>query len=530
MGLHGCQIIAGRTVARPSSTFFGCNPATGERTTPPIHQATTADVEEALEAADAAFDEYRHEDPARVASFLDAIADEWMSLGDALLDQARAETALPAARLAGERTRMVNQTRLFAELVRERSWVDARIDHGDPARQPAPKPDVRRMLQPIGPVVVFGASNFPFAISVGGGDTVSALAVGCPVVVKAHRSHPGTGEMIGSAIASAARRTGVPAGVFGLLHGTSHDVGLALVRHPLTRAVAFTGSQAGGRALFETAVSRPDPIPVYAEMGSTNPVFVLPGAMAARGDQIARGYVQSVTLGTGQFCTNPGILLAVDGPSLAPFADAISVAARAVQPSTMLNRGICEAFHGGIERLRSTPGVKLLGESSIGADRRHTQASCSIFRTELATLDSRPELWDEIFGPASIVVSCPSSAELERVARRLHGHLTASIHGAEDELKANMALVRALQRKVGRIVFNGFPTGIEVCSAMHHGGPYPATTDPHFTSIGTASIERFVQPVCYQDFPQSALPPELGDDNPRGIWRLVDGRRQAGAK
>jgi alpha-ketoglutaric semialdehyde dehydrogenase len=528
MALQGQQIIGGRFVAQGPATFFGRNPATGEPTTPPIHEATPAEVDEAMRTADAAFEEYRVVAAERGAAFLEAIAEEWMTLGDTLVEQAHAETALSMGRLTSERARMVNQARLFAELVREGSWVDARIDHADPNRQPAPKPDVRRMLQPIGPIVVFGASNFPFGIGVGGSDTIAALAVGCPVVAKGHRGHPGTCELIGHAIVTAAEQTGVPVGVFGMLHGAGRDMGQALARHPLTKAVAFTGSQAAGRALFDTAASRRDPIPVYAEMGSTNPVFVLPKAMAERGAQIAEGYIQSVTLGTGQFCTNPGVLLAVEGPALGTFLDAIARNAQAIAPSTMLTTGICEAFHGGFDRVRATPGVSILGQSAAATDRSRSQAPCAIFKTDLTTLEAQPQLWDEVFGPASIVIVCPTVSGLAGVARRLHGHLTASIHGTAAELEASADLVRLLERRVGRVVFNGFPTGIEVCSAMHHGGPYPATTDEHFTSIGTASIERFVRPICYQGFTQAALPLELRDDNPRGIWRLVDGRRTKG--
>lgn len=525
MDLHGCQIIAGRPVAAGPGTFQGRNPVTGEPATPPVHEATGAEVDAALVAADAAFDEYRRMGSGGIAAFLEAVADEWTALGDALLLQAQAETALPMGRLTGERARMVNQARMFAALAREGSWVDARIDHADPGRRPLPKPDVRRRLEPIGPVAVFGASNFPFAISVGGGDTVSALAAGCPVVAKAHPGHPGTSEMLGRAIVAAAQKSDVPAGVFGMVQGRGHEVGLALVRHPLTRVVAFTGSQAGGRALFDAAASRPDPIPVCAEMGSTNPVFVLPGAMAERGEAIAAGYVQSVTLGTGQFCTNPGVLLAVEGTALHTFLEQVASAASAVAPSSMLNEGTCRAFHGGLERVRRTPGVAVLGESGRPADQARCEAGCSILTAPLATLEARPELWDEVFGPVSIVIVCGGTADLVRVANGLQGHLTASVHATEAELGENRGLIAALERRVGRLVFNGYPTGIEVCPAMHHGGPWPATTDVRYTSIGTAAIERFVRPVCYQDFPQSALPAELRDDNPRGIWRLVDGVR-----
>ncbi len=524
MQLHGRQLIGDETSADGATTFLGRNPASGEATTPPVHEATLAEVDRALRLAESAFDGYRALGPERIGRFLEAITEEWMALGDELLATAHAETALPLPRLTGERARMVAQTRLFAEIIREGSWVAARIDRGDPGRQPQPKPDVRRMLQPTGPVVVFGAGNFPFATSVGGGDTVAALAVGCPVVAKAHPGHPGTSERIGRAIVAAAEKSGLPEGVFSMLHGAGTEVGLALVRHPLTRVVAFTGSLAGGRALFDTAAARPEPIPVYAEMGSVNPVFVLPGAMAARGAEIAVGYVQSVTLGTGQFCTNPGMLLAVEGPQMSAFLEAVAANARAVAVGTMLHDGIARSFHAGVERLRRTEGVRLLGASSVAPDASRPQAACTIFATEIETLDASPQLWDEVFGPASVVVRCTNAGELERVARGLRGHLTASVHGTPEDLAAHRGLVRVLERKVGRIVFNGFPTGIEVCRAMHHGGPYPASTDPHFTSIGGASIDRFVRPICFQGFPQQALPVELRDRNERGIWRMVDGR------
>jgi len=525
MELHGRQIIAGTTSAEGGRTFLGRNPATGQVTTPPIHEASLAEVDRALQLADAAFDAYRGLGPERAAAFLEAIAQAWLDLGDALLEQAHAETALPLARLTGERGRMVNQARLFAALVREGSWLDACIDHADPARQPAPKPDVRRMLAPVGPVVVFGASNFPLAISVGGTDTVAALAAGCPVVAKAHPAHPGTCELVAGALVAAARKCGIPPGVFSMVHGTTNDVGLALVRHPLTRVVAFTGSLAGGRALFDAAVARPEPIPVYAEMGSTNPVFVLPGAMATRGAQIAGDYIQSVTLGVGQFCTNPGVLLGVSGAAMTTFLGVVGARAQDVAPASMLHQGISHAFGAGVERIRKTSGVRILAESGTPPEAAKAQAKCVIFTTDIATLDAEPQLWEEVFGPASIVISCADASDLERVARGLRGHLTASVHGTPEDLAAHRGLITILERKVGRIVFNGFPTGIEVCAAMHHGGPYPATTDAHFTSIGSASIERYVRPICYQNFPQEGLPVELRDRNERRIWRLVDGRR-----
>jgi len=520
--LHGKQMIGQSIAAAGEAGLYAANPASGERLQPAFHEATQAEADQALAKAAAVFDDFRARSQQARADFLEAIAEEIEALGDDLLTRAGAETGLPQQRLSGERTRTVNQARLFAQVVREGSWVDARIDRGDPQRKPMPKPDVRRMLMGIGPVVVFGASNFPLAISVAGTDTISALGAGCPVVVKAHPGHPGTSELVGRAILRAAQRCQLPDGVFSLLQGASHELGSALVRHPETAAVGFTGSLKGGRALYDLAVARPDPIPVYAEMGSINPVFVLPGALAERADGIAKGYVQSVTLGTGQFCTNPGLVLGLRGQPLDEFTQAVQEAAAQVTPSTMLHAGIRDAYRAGMERVRATPGVAVVGESAAAADDAKTQAGVSVFRTDEATLDANPHLMDEVFGPSSVVVDCQSPDGMERIARGLDGHLTATLHGTEADLRDYAALVRVLERKVGRLIFNGFPTGIEVCAAMHHGGPYPATTDSHFTSIGTAAILRFARPVCYQGFPDAALPEALRNRNSLGLWRLVD--------
>lgn len=520
--LHGKQLLGQSVSASGSGTLHGVNPATGEMLQPAFYEATTAEADQALRKAAAVFDEYRQCSQQARADFIEAIADEIEALGDDLLTRAGEETGLPAQRLNGERARTVNQARLFAKVVREGSWVDARIDLGDPNRQPMPKPDVRRMLVGIGPVVVFGASNFPLAISVAGTDTISALGAGCPVVVKAHPGHPGTSEMVGRAILRAAERSKMPDGVFSLLQGASYELGAALVRHPATAAVGFTGSLKGGRALYDIAVARPDPIPVYAEMGSTNPVFVLPGALAERGDEIAKGYIQSVALGTGQFCTNPGLVLGLQGNSLTQFTQAVKNAAQEVSPMTMLHSGIRDAYKSGTERIRSTQGVEVVGESATAADDAKTQAGVAVFRTNESTLKASPHLMEEVFGPTSIVVDCESPQGMQKIAEGLEGHLTATLHGTEADLREYAGLVRVLERKVGRLIFNGFPTGIEVCAAMHHGGPYPATTDSHFTSIGTASILRFGRPICYQNFPDGELPEQLRNRNTLGLWRLVD--------
>ncbi len=522
--IHGQQLIAGARSAEGSLTFQATNPATGESLPGEFHEATASEIDRALTAAAEAFETYRRLPGRQIADFLDAVAAELEATGDDIVTLANQETGLPLPRLRNERARMINGVRLFASMARDGSWVSARIDHADPQRQPLPKPDVRAMLRPIGPVVVFGASNFPLAISVAGNDTVSALAAGCPVVVKAHPAHPGTSERVGEAFVAALKKLGLPAGVFSMVQGQTNEVGLALVKHPETRAVAFTGSLRGGRALFDAGVSRPDPIPVYAEMGSTNPVILLPGAMAQRGEQIAGAYINSVTLGVGQFCTNPGMLFALDTPALDGFVGAVGRAARAVAPATMLHAGIARAFSSGVERVEKTPGVAVVGKSDTAPDAGKTEAQTAIFMTTGDALDQHPHLSEEVFGPTSTIVRFRDGGELEAAVRKLDGHLTASVHGTAEDLVEHRDLIALLETKVGRIIFNGFGTGIEVCAAMHHGGPYPSTTDGQYTSIGQAAIYRFARPVCYQDFPDAALPDALRDSNPLGIWRLVDSK------
>ena len=522
MDLHGKNFIGGQLSANGATTFSAVNPATGETLNPLFHEATDSETDQALAVAARDFEDYRRLPPERIANFLDQIAEEILRLGDQLLDLANAETALPAQRLTGERGRTVNQFKMFASLVRDGSWLEACIDRAMPDRKPVPKPDLRRLLIPIGPVVVFGASNFPFAYSVAGGDTASALAAGNPVVIKAHPAHPGTSELVAQAIQSAVRATQMPAGVFSLVHGTSHQVGLRLVRHPAAKAVGFTGSLKAGRALFDAAAARPEPIPVYAEMGSTNPVFILPGALKQRGGAIAEGLVQSVTMGVGQFCTNPGLVFGLRDDNLGAFIEKAAQLASAASPGTMLYQGIWERFHQGVEQTRSIPGVVVAGQSAVAG--KAGQAPAIVFTTDAKTFLKHPALAEELFGPSTVIISSSSPGELERVAAGLPGQLTATIHGTEQDLAQHRKLISILEQKVGRLLFNGFPTGVEVCPSMHHGGPYPATTDAHFSSVGTAAIKRFVRPICFQNCPDAALPIELQNKNARNIWRLVDGQ------
>ncbi len=522
--LHGFSLIAGERGAPGGRTFRAVNPAGGAALGPDFHEASLAEADRALELARKAQTPFAECAGETRAALLEAIAGGLEELGEALITRAGAETGLPAARLTGERARTCAQLRLFAALVREGSWVDARLDPALPERRPLPRPDVRRVLRPVGPVVVFGSSNFPLAFSTAGGDTASALAAGCPVVVKAHRAHPGTAELVGGVVARAVAAQGLPPGVFSQLHGEGATLGVALVRHPAAAAVGFTGSQAAGRALHEAAAARARPIPVFAEMSSLNPVFLLPGALRERGTEIAAGLLASFTLGVGQFCTKPGLVFAVTGEATEAFLQTLGAAVRAAPCGTMLTPGIREAFLGNQRRLLDTAGVSLwAGGTGEPAAERH-EARPVVARTTAANFLAHPELAEEAFGPFTLVVEAPDLASLATCAAALAGQLTATLHGTPAELAAAGPLRQLLAERAGRLVVNGFPTGVEVCPAMHHGGPYPATTDSRFTSVGTAAILRFARPVCYQGFPDALLPPALQDANPLGLLRLVDGQ------
>lgn len=523
MELHGMSLIAGETSGEGSQTFYGIDPALNRRLEPPFFEAGMDLVDAAGEAAREAFEGVGRLSGAMKAEFLEVAAEEILGLGDELLQRAQAETGLPQARLAGERGRTVSQLRMFAALVKEGSWVEARIDRAQPHREPLPKPDLRRMLVPIGPVAVFGASNFPLAFSVAGGDAASAFAAGNPVVVKGHPAHPGTSELVGRALATAVQKAGLPPGFFSLIQGVSTEIGLGLVSHPAIKAVGFTGSLSGGRALFNAAARRPDPIPVFAEMGSINPVFLLPEALQERGDSIAEGLIASVTLGAGQFCTNPGLVVVVKCPAIERFKSRLAEVALAVPAATMLHAGIRSAFGAGVAKLSGKESVSTLAEGRDRGSLERNQAGVSVFSTDAVTFLKDAELSQEVFGPSTLLVICEDREEMIAVAADLEGHLTATVHGSKAELEDSIALLSRLENRVGRLVFNGFPTGVEVCPSMHHGGPYPATTDVRSTSVGTAAIQRFARPVCFQDCPQALLPFELKDGNPAGIWRLMDG-------
>ncbi len=522
MSIHGRSIVEGKPASGGSERFQALNPATGEPLEPVFFAATASDVDQALSLAENAFDVFRQQAADTTASFLENIAAQILTVGDQLIARASAETGLPVPRLIGERTRTLDQLRMFAGMVREGSWVEAIIDLPQPERKPLPKPDLRRMLIGIGPVVVFGASNFPLAFSVAGGDTASAFAAGNPVIVKAHPAHPGTSELVAEAIVRAVDETGLPAGIFSLLQGNSPELSLSLARHPATAAIGFTGSLRAGRAIYDAATRRPCPIPVYAEMGSVNPVFVLPGALTERADALASGLLQSVTLGVGQFCTCPGLVVGQQDGPMVSFLQQLEELIDTASPATMLHSGILHSYEEGLHRLAKIEGVRLR-LSGVPAQKNKTEAQAAVLATDSNTFLKHGELGEEVFGPATVIVTCSSRKDMMDVASTLGGHLTATVHGTADDLREFKDLIVLLEKKVGRLIYNGFPTGVEVCAAMQHGGPYPATTDPRTTSVGGAAIKRFARPVCFQNFPQESLPIELQNNNQRRIWRTVDG-------
>ncbi|HEY9488514.1 MAG TPA: aldehyde dehydrogenase (NADP(+)) [Chryseosolibacter sp.] len=522
--LTGKNIIGNALSGGGSIIFYGEDPATGKRIEPGFHEASEKEIWAAIEKAVTAFQEYRNKSGNERAGFLEAIADEIIAIGDDLIIRCMEETGLPEARLKGERGRTVTQLKMFATYLRDGSWVEARIDTADVNRTPQ-RPDIRSMQKALGPVGVFGASNFPLAFSVAGGDTTSALAAGCPVVFKAHAAHPGTCELVGTAIVKAAQKTGMPEGTFSMVHGKSTAVGLAIVRHPLIKAIGFTGSYRGGKALFDVANSRPVPIPVYAEMGSTNPVFILPQAMKERKENIARDLAASVTLGVGQFCTNPGLVFYTDDKEK-NFAESFSKSLEETAPGVMLTSYIQEAYQAGVEKLSKTQGVKTLVKGKIPGNGSYAPAY--LFQSTAEAFLSDRSLEEEVFGPSTLAVTVNDKEQLLRVASQLGGHLTATVHATEHDLHEYTDLISILEQKVGRIIINGYPTGVEVTHAMVHGGPYPATTDSRSTSVGTDAIKRFARPVCYQNFPQTLLPEELKDENPLGIMRMVNGKLERG--
>ncbi|MES2442814.1 MAG: aldehyde dehydrogenase (NADP(+)) [Pseudomonadota bacterium] len=518
MALTGDLFIASKRVARDGDGFRAVSPATGSEIEPRFSQATPDDIEAACAAAEAAFPLYSNLPRETRAAFLEAVADEIDALGETLTERALAETGLPHARLTGERGRTSGQLRMFARELRLGEYLRIRIDHRLPDRTP-PRADLRLRMVPLGPVVVFGASNFPLAFSVAGGDTASALAAGCPVIVKGHSAHPGTAELVAGAILRAVEKTGMPAGVFSLINGPGNSVGSALVSDSRVKAVGFTGSRGGGTQLMKLAAARPVPIPVYAEMSSINPVFLLPAALEARAEALGAGFVGSLTMGAGQFCTNPGLVLAIRGPGLDRFLTAAADAVGVAPAATMLTPGIHKAYESGVAKLASGPAFKLVAEGAEPGG-----PTCG--RAALFTIDAKDfdaEHAEEVFGAASTVISCADIDEMLGVVAQLEGQLTATVHLDAGDTDVAQKLVPLLERKVGRILANGWPTGVEVADAMVHGGPFPSTSDGRSTSVGTLAIDRFLRPVCYQDLPEALLPAELREGD-TGVPRRVDGK------
>lgn len=519
MDLLGTSLIGFQRGQATGKIFHAFDPRSGHEVEPAFHSATVGELNQAAKLADAARIPFANTPGRQRANFLRAIADNIEALGDGLLERASLESGLTTERFAGERARTCGQLRAFADLLDEGSWVQARIDHAIPDRKPVPKPDVRSVLRPIGPVAVFCASNFPLAYSVAGGDTASAFAAGCPVIVNAHVAHPGTAELVGTAVARAVRECGMPEGTFSLLFSDGYEIGQALVKHPAVKAVGFTGSRRGGSALMDIAAARPEPIPVYAEMSSVNPTFILPSAVKERGDAIVAGLHASVTGGAGQFCTKPGLVFIPDDADV--FVSKMRGLMTQTEPSPLLTSGIRDNYVKGSERREGE--VEVTAANNQGGLKGFA-VNPSIFETSAVSYLETPDLNEEIFGPTTLLIRSDSHAELLAIARSLEGQLTASVHGTEQDLIEYAALIAILETKVGRLIFNGFSTGVEVCPSMVHGGPYPATSDGRSTAVGTHAIERFSRLVCFQNFPDASLPDELKEENPLHITRLVDGK------
>lgn len=513
MSIHGKNIIGNSLSALGNSTFASFNVLKNASDDSTFYEATTEEIEQVVALATSAFTQYKMCSDQQRAAFLNAIATEIEAIGEELIETACKETGLPAGRITGERGRTVGQLRMFAGFIETGDWVNAIIDKALPERTPLPRPDLRQMQVAIGPVAVFGASNFPLAFSVAGGDTASALAAGCPVVFKAHPAHPATCELVASAIMNAAQKINMPNGVFSLIQGKGIEVGQALVAHPAIKAVGFTGSFVGGKAIYDTAVRRPQPIPVYAEMSSINPVVFLPGIIDEKAATLAQNFAGSITLGSGQFCTNPGIFLLLKNEASNKFIDMLSEALSAIAPAPMLTPAIHRNYIQGIQKQRTLQGAQAITHFD------EQQSLPHLLVTDVATVLQQPVLLEEVFGPSSIAIYADDMEELLSFCESLNGQLTATLHGTGDELLQASALIAILQTKAGRLLINGFPTGVEVAHAMVHGGPFPATTDVRTTSVGTQAIYRFTRPVCYQNFPDELLPDALKASNPLNIQR-----------
>jgi NADP-dependent aldehyde dehydrogenase len=521
--MTGKNYIGNQQSAKGNKTFTTFNPVLNQKNTTVFTEATSQEIDAAVTLAAEAFQEFRTISGAKKAEFLNAIADEILALEDALIETYCSETGLPEGRAKGERGRTIGQLRSFATLVAEGSWVEATIDTAQPNREPMPRLDIRKMNIPLGPVVVFGASNFPLAYSTAGGDTAAALAAGCPVLVKSHPMHAGTGALVASAIHKAAEKTGMPNGVFSNLNSSGIEVGQQLVSHPKVKAVGFTGSIQGGRALLDLAAKREEPIPVFAEMGSINPVVILPKALENRNEALAKTYASSITLGTGQFCTNPGLIIGIKSAAFNSFINQLSQEIMDINPSCMLHPNIKKAYKANKEKVMAQDHVVVTADYASDVAENHAQQA--VVSIEGNTFLENPSLHIEVFGPFSMVVQCDNALQLEQVIASLDGQLTGTVIADNDEISEYSKSIAALQNRVGRIIFNGVPTGVEVCESMVHGGPYPASTDSRFSAVGISSIKRWVRPFSYQSWPNYVLPDELKNENPLSIFRTIDGQR-----
>lgn len=520
--ITGKNHIGNSQSAKGSKTYKTFNPQLNIDNEHVFTEATSEEINQAVSLASEAFKTFRSVSNEKKATFLNAIADEILALDDELIQTYCSESGLPEGRAKGERGRTIMQLRMFADLVTEGSWVEATIDTAQPERQPMPKSDIRKLLVPLGPIVVFGASNFPLAYSTAGGDTAAAFAAGCPVIVKSHPMHAGTGDLVASAIIKAAEKIGMPNGVFSNLNSSGIEVGSQLVKHSGVKAVGFTGSIKGGRALYDLAAQREEPIPVFAEMGSINPVIILPEALKNRHESLAKTYASSITLGTGQFCTNPGLLLGIKDENLSSFIQNLSEEIVKIEPSCMLHPNIIGAYETNKQKALSQPDLKVV--ASYDTDVKANYARQTITTVEGKTFIENPNLHQEVFGPYSIVVQCENTEQLEAIISKLEGQLTGTLI-ADDEASHYPEVISALQNRVGRIIYNGVPTGVEVCPSMTHGGPYPSSTDSRFTAVGINSIKRWVRPFSYQDWPNELLPDELKNENPLDISRLVNNKQ-----
>lgn len=519
--ITGKNYIGNTLSSEGEITFKTFNPRTNSENKNIFTEASDNEINKAVSLASYAFTTFRNVSRQKKSDFLNTIADEILALDDELIKMYCSETGLPEGRAIGERGRTIFQLRSFADLIKKGSWVEATIDTAIQDREPIPKTDHRKMLIPLGPVVVFGASNFPFAYSTAGGDTAAALAAGCPVIVKSHPMHAGTGELVASAIIKAAERTKMPDGVFSNLNSSGIEVGENLVKHQGVKAVGFTGSINGGRALFDLANQRKEPIPVFAEMGSINPIVMLPEAVKKRGMELAKTYAGSITLGSGQFCTNPGLILGLKSETLENFIQNLAAEIIKVEPSCMLHPNIIGNYEKNKQKVASQKGVSLKANYKNNVEANFGRQA--ILTVEGESFLRNTTLHQEVFGPFSLVVQCKSKDQLLEILNNLEGQLTGTILSEVNELKENQEIVNALQNRVGRLIYNGVPTGVEVCPSMHHGGPYPASTDSRFTAVGIHSIKRWVRPITFQNWPNEMLPSELKDENPMDILRLVNG-------